>query len=237
MSDNTPDREDHPDEGQQREIARRNLEEEVIRQLKRRFWLAALVLTVLGYFGLKEIVRGVTETEIRAAQRAAILAEESAKKTTTATDAATQQAEAYSKSVGALQNEAVKVQQQFFAVKNQLEADRGNQKASLDRNALELQTRIARLDELVAKLAQDSQTSRQALDTYRKDLEKLTATAEAERKRFTENSQYSVVVYSTATTRDLANTAQLRLSELGFRASVADVTALRLNVIAAKITS
>jgi hypothetical protein len=211
------------DENRQREDVRQ-LTDEVVRNLRWRFWALSAVVTLLGYFGVKEIVRGVTETEIRAAQRAAIVAEESAKKTTTATDTATKQAEAYSETVGALRDEAAKVQQQFLAVKNQLEADRGNLKASVDRGDQELRARIGRLDELVTRLAQESQTSRQALETYRKDLQKLATTAEAERKRFADNSKYSVVVYSVAPTRDLATRAQALLSEIGYRVSVTDLT-------------
>jgi hypothetical protein len=58
---------------------------------------------------MKEIVRSVTESEIREAFRAAVVAGEAAKKATIATDDATKIAEAYGKTVGALQQQAVGV--------------------------------------------------------------------------------------------------------------------------------
>jgi len=199
------------------------LETSLVKRILRRFWIGAIIVPFLGYFGIKEIVRSVTDSEIRAAQRAAVVAEEAAKKATAVTEEAVKQTENYSKTVGVLQNEAKKVDAQFLEVKQRLDSESANLRAASEKTARDLVTRVARLEELVVRIAQESQASRQALETYKRDLDKLKLAAEAEQRRFAANSQYSVILYFLERTKDLAQKAQEKLAQEGFRTSITDL--------------
>src|SRR5207247_11158561 len=116
---------------------------EVIRQLRNRFWFVVLGIALLSYFSVKEIVRQVTETETRAALKAAVLAEDQAKKAATATEEATKITDVYGKSVGVLQQQAVGVQAQFATVATERAAERANLRASAERTRNNIETRLA----------------------------------------------------------------------------------------------
>ena len=214
-----------PSNGAERpdERAVERVEVEVLRRLRKKFWFFAAAVTLLSYFGVKEIVRQFADSEIRAAQRAAILAEEKANKAAVATDDATKITEAYGRTVGALQGQAVAVQAQFAELGQRIEAERVNLRVGAEKARTNVDARLSKLEELVGKVIQDTQASRQALEAYRSDIEKAKAAAAAEAKRFIENSQYAISVQFTPATKDLAGKVQDTLAKAGFKVAVGDL--------------
>jgi hypothetical protein len=164
-------------------------------------------------------VRTATDTEIRAAQKAANLAEEKGNRAGSAAEEAKRIIDGYGRTMGALQSDAARVQTQFLEMKQRLDAESANAKARADKGLKEATARLSRLEELVAKVSQDSQASRQAITSYKADLERIQTAAEAERKRFAENSEYSVVVAYTDKNRSAAEAATVMLTKAGFKAS------------------
>jgi hypothetical protein len=186
----------------------RKIEDEVIRRIRRKWWIVGALAVLVGFFGIKEIIRAGTESDIRAAQRAAILAEEKANRAATVTQEAATQTSNYSKTVGALQDDATKVQGQFIALRERLETESRSLQVRGERAQQDVAARLAKLEELVAKVAQDAQVSRQAVEAYRKDADKAKAAAEAESGRFAENARYDVTLFFTPETKDSAESAR-----------------------------
>ena len=77
----------------------------------------------------------------------------------------------------------------------------------------------------MARVAQDAQTSRQAVEAYRRDIEKIKAAAEVDAKRFVANSEYWVTIRFRPPTRELAERAQDILAKQGFKVGLLDVDA------------
>jgi len=170
-------------------------------------------------------VRSATEPEIRAAVKAAVVAEEKGKTAAQATEGAVKLSDAYAKNVMALQEQAVTVQAQFVALTQQLKAESTNLKARADKAQAASDIRLAKLEELVERVARDAQTSRQVLEAYRSDVEKLkTATAEQARL-FGANAEYAVSILYFPAKRDLAERAQDILSKVGFKTATANLPA------------
>jgi len=203
-----------------------NVEREVIRRLQIKFWFFAAAVVLLSYFGVKEIVRQVTDNEIRAAFRAAILAEDKAKKAADATEEATKLSAGYAKTVGTLQEDAARVQALFVALRQRVDSESSSLKARAEKTSGNVEARLSRLEDLVAKLAQDTQASRQAIEAYRRDSEKIKATVAADAKRFVENGQYAVNIQFTSATKQLAEKAQDILARSGFKVATSDIAQL-----------
>lgn len=202
----------------------RRLETEVMSRLKWRFWIGALVVALLGFFGVREMLRGFVDTEVKAAQRAAILAEESAKKATTATDEASKQTQSYIKTVETLQGEAQKVDAQFVAVRQRITADAKNAALRSEKDFSAAQQRLAALEALVKQIGEENEVTRRATADYAKKVATLENRIEREQKRFAENSAYTVWISFIPDKKSLALDIQSRLASAGFKAPLTEIT-------------
>lgn len=218
------------------------LQGELLSWGRRQFWLVSLIVGVLaigGYFGVANLVQstvrevvereaGQMRREAWEAAKAAALAQESTAKARTATEEATKRTEAYAETVGALQERAKQVDTQFLAVLQRLEAESANLRVAAAKDVKDVTARLARLEELVAKMARDSEASRQAVETYQKEVAALKAAAQAEASRFASNAAYRVTVYFNDSTRDLSAKAVEILAQAGFKTSSASVSVFDL---------
>jgi ABC-type transporter Mla subunit MlaD len=93
-----------------------------------------------------------------------------------------------------LQEQAGTVQPQFGQLTQQLKAESANLKAGAEKARSASDTRLARLEELVERVARDAQTSRQVIETYKSDIDKIKVAAAAEVQRFGANAEYTVSV-------------------------------------------
>lgn len=207
-----------------------DLQKELIQWAKNRFWIVTAIVIVLGYFGfsllIRETVRGLVEKEITDANRAAIIAKESATRASLATEEVTKQAQTYSKTVIGLQEKANQVDAQFISLRQKFEADSANVKAGAAREAKDIATRLARLETLVAEMAKQPQLSQEAVSAYQKEIAGLKEAAFAEGKKFGENSAYYVTVYYNEKTIALSTKVVEKLSQAGFKAASSSVGTL-----------
>lgn len=193
-----------------------------------------LIVAVVGYFGVSNVIEGTVrrlmdrevtnmERETREASKAAVLAQDSAAKAKAATEEATKQTEIYGSTVGALQERAKEVDAQFLGVKQRLDAESANIRASAAKDVKDITARLARLEKLVEKVAEESRASRQAVETYQKEVAEMKAASQAEGTRFAANAKYQVTVYFNEKTKDLSAKAVEKLTQAGFKASTLDL--------------
>jgi hypothetical protein len=199
------------------------LQQELLKWAKTRFWVVTAVVVLVGFLGsgllIRETVRTLVEKQIADANTAAIIAKEAATRAALATEEITKQAQTYVKTVTELQEKASQVDAQFVSVRQRLEAESANVKAGAAREAKDITTRLGRLESLVAGLAKQPQVDRQAVAAYQSDIVKLRESAFAEGKRFAENSTYFVSIYYNEKTAAIAPKVVEILTQAGFKAS------------------
>jgi hypothetical protein len=196
-----------------------DVQDELLRWIKHRFWVVALLLAVLGFFGVNQLARVFIEKELVKAQTEVLEAVKAAALAKKATDDAGTQTETYARTVGDLQSKAQAVDGQFLQVRQRIEEDSRNVKVGAQRDAQVLTDRVVRLEQLVGRVADASRASQEAVDAYRKDISAKQAAAQTEAKRFAENSEYRVTVYFGEIHKAVAARAVDTLAAAGFKAS------------------
>ena len=208
-----------------------DLQKELIQWAKKRFWIITAIVIVLGFFGssllIRETVRGLVEKEIEDANKAAIIARESATRAAIATEEVAKQAQTYAKTVIGLQEKASQVDTQFTSIRQRLEAETANVKADAARETKDIATRLTHLEKLVAGVVKQPQTSQQAVATYQKEIVELKEVAFNEGKKFGENSAYYVTVYYNEQTIALSAKIVEKLTQAGFKAASSSILTLR----------
>ncbi len=198
------------------------LQTDLLKWAKKRFWIITAIVVVFGVLGsgilIRETVRTLVDKQIAEANTAAILAKESATRATLATDEIIKHTQTYGKTVGVLQERATKVDAQFVAIQQRMEAESGNVKAGAARETKDIATRLARLESLVGGLAKQPQIPQKEVAAYEKEIAELKQAAFAEGKRFAENSDYYVTVYYNEKSTTLSTKVTEKLTEAGFKA-------------------
>ena len=184
---------------------------------RRRFWIGAVAVTIVGYFGVATLTTAIIRASTERAFVAAIEAEQQAKAAGTAVKRATEQADAYSETVAGLKTEAARAQLDLEGLRQRIQADTGNVKARAEQDVASITGRLRQLEEFVAKIAAASEAGRREIETYRSELTKLRTASQAERQRFVANSEYRVTIYYTEGTREAARKVQERLVQEGYR--------------------
>lgn len=226
----------------------RTLEEckaELLTWAKKRFWLLAVILSVVAFFGIKsligETVRTYVESELKTmkeardkAWRAGILAEDRAAAAMAAVAEADKQLSAYTKTISELQQEldalqksAQVVAEQYLVLQQGLDSETRNIRGLIDKDVNDVKVRLDRLDELVAKLAREPQAGRLEVKAYEEKAAIMRRETKKFDLRFTDNARYQVSVYFNERTKSLSDNALEKVTEAGFKASALDMAQVR----------
>lgn len=209
------------------------IEDELWVLLKRRAWILAVVLAIVGASGIWAVVhytvQQVADGPLKDLQKQLVQAEiqaESAKRAnataTTAAEQVTSNLNGLQGSVQTLREQAKSISDQFALVTQQIEASSKNAALRSQRDFNAAQERIAALETLVKRIAEDNAATRKATADYAKQVAALENKVEKEQKRFAENSAYSVSIFSSSNKRSLALDVQRLLAGAGFRAALVD---------------
>ncbi|MBW7989407.1 MAG: hypothetical protein FVQ84_05230 [Planctomycetes bacterium] len=201
---------------------------------KRRFWIVALVLAGVGYFGGSNLIEIALQKRVQheldrmrdvtqQTELAGRLAEERAEAATTTAREADEQAKAYTKTVSELQQEinslkksAQVITERYF----ELDGEAGNIRGIIVKDINGLRVRLESIEGFVAKLAKETAgASPDVLVTFEAEIKKVRRAAENLEKQFKENSQYRVNIYFTERTKDLSANVFEKLMEVGYKTS------------------
>lgn len=226
--------------------------DEILKWWKWRFSFVAFIFTLIlavgGFFGLKnligETVRGCVEGKLEKIDeilaktvRACILSEdrtvkagEAAEKATEAAKKADKEAKSYAEKICSLEKDvasmnemAERVTSQFFEMQQKLEGENRNIRSVFDKDVKDLKERLACLEELVTKIAQEPQAKTEALESYRRKEAARERETEELMRRFKENEKYYISVYFNDKTKYLCEKALKKLGEVGFKPSGVNV--------------
>jgi hypothetical protein len=205
------------------------LDDELRKLFKRRFWIITIIVAIAGVVGVPwaistfvqrtvEQVAGVPLKAIEKNMMQAELLTDRAKKD--ASDAMGAAAEAKSQ-VEALKGKAAGVEKEFGLVTERINAEAKNAALRSTQDFKANQDRIARLETLVKQIGDENEATRKAYADYKKEIDRITAETDRNQKRFAENSQYSVLInYYSSEQRPLAQQVQNVLANVGFKAAL-----------------
>jgi hypothetical protein len=192
------------------------VQEELIKWGKRRFWIVALASLAVGFIGMRTIVRDLASDELRAAIRASADADAAATAARDATTKARAGVEDYRKTVEELRGHAVDVDKTYkdFEIKLGARSENVREEARLSRDDLDGQ--IASIRTVVAGLL-TRVTSAEAARTFQAESANLQQTSKSRRATFSENSQFTIPLSYRKQRTPLTSDMSARLQKAGFK--------------------
>jgi hypothetical protein len=212
-----------------------------IRWAKRRCWLVALVIAVVGsfigvvgYFWVPPLigdtVKNLVENQLKrtteatsSAEVAALVARNLAQRASDKMNDAIEKANSYGEEVKALQTRAAELNQTFVVLRQQLEANTANLKELGRKDVEQIESRLAGLEKLVPDLSEVS-VKKDAFTAYKAELNAKITKTEKGKTEFQNNSEYMVVVNYRVWAKSFSENIVQKLSEKGFRATASLIT-------------
>jgi hypothetical protein len=198
------------------------MQDDVSRWAQSRFWLIALITVVVGFFGVRALVREMISTELRDATKAAATAQAAAEQARDVTKEVRAEAIDYRKTVDELKELATSVRSGLDELQTRIEAESSHAIASADLKISALSERFDELSATVQRLASDSKTATSALSDFKRRVVALGERTAEQQTDFEGNSHFRVtVVHHRETNRPSEGLGQAviaRLSAAGFRA-------------------
>jgi len=200
----------------------RELQDEILKWAQTRFWILAVVSVVIGFFGVRSLVREMLSSELKDAMRASAEANAAAAQGKDAVKEVRAEAARYSATVEELSTAARTVNEKFGELSSRIDAEGTRSVAAADLKISAIDLRLSELRGMVELLAKDSEGTRKALAEFearRRQAEQSVATTQAE---FDENSTFKVEVVGHgpgSQTEESALRIVDALSKVGFKAS------------------
>lgn len=200
----------------------RDLQKELVDWAQTRFWTLAVLIVLVGFFGIRALVREMIASELKEAARAAAQAEAAAEQTIAVTKQVRADADSYRGMVAELSDTATQVDERFKALDARISAEAAHAVASSDLQLSQLADHVEELSQVVKTLASESQENWAVLQKYDQRIKELDRTAVSKRAKFSENSQYLIEVVSHPANEesiDFADKLVKSLTTRGYRAS------------------
>ncbi|MBC8030410.1 MAG: hypothetical protein H7Z16_09885 [Pyrinomonadaceae bacterium] len=172
----------------------RDLQKELLEWAQTRFWIFAILTFLIGFFGVRALVREMISSELKEATRAAAQAEAAADHTREVTKDVRADADKYRETVAQLSETATRVDDRFKELDGRIAAEGAHAVASSELQLSQLAKRLDELSEVVKTAASESRESKEALRLYDARIAALKSESSDQRANFLENSQYSVMV-------------------------------------------
>lgn len=198
----------------------RDLQKDLLDWAQNRFWIIALLVILVGFFGVRAFVREMVSSELKEAYRAANQAEAATKQTIEALAKAQTAADKYSVTVSELSATATQVDERFKSLESQISAEGSHAVANSEMQVSLLSTKLEELGGVVKSLSMESERNRSLFQEYDQRMLELSRIENAEREEFAANSKYSVlVVYGAddSAAKEFKNELLTELTSWGYR--------------------
>lgn len=172
----------------------RDLQKELLDWAQTRFWIFAVLTFLIGFFGVRALVREIISSELKEATRAAAKADAAADHTREVTKDVRADADKYRETVASLSETATRVDDRFKELDARISAEGAHAVASSELQLAQLAKRLDELSEVVKTAASDSRESKEALRRYEARIATLNSESSNQKANFSENSQYKVSV-------------------------------------------
>ena len=187
-----------------------------------RFWILAVLSILVGFFGVRALVREMLAAELRDAMRASADAQAAASQGRDAIKDVRAEATKYKELVEALTTRAKDVDEKLQEFKSRIEAEGTRASAAADLKVAGLDQQLTEIRHMVSKLATESLTSQNSLREYEKTLGEVRQLAVANQAEFADNSEFRIIVVAHrpgSKSDKLASLIIDTLSRKGFKAS------------------
>ena len=172
----------------------RDLQKDILEWAQTRFWVVVFVTVLIGFFGVRALVREMIASELREATRATAQAQAAAEQTPRLTKEVRSDAEKYRLLVDELSSGAATVDQRFHEVSGRINPESDHSVAAADLKVAELTQQVNELSDVVKRLADESKSARELIHDYERRAADLGVAAASKRERFADNSKYDVLV-------------------------------------------
>lgn len=198
------------------------LRDEFLSWAQTRFWFASIALLIIGFFGIRGIIRELVSSELKDATKAGAAAEVAAVSAREATKKAHEKIEGLQETLTDLDSRAIEVDSRFREVLARLDAESKHVRQQSQDEIKLLTNRLDKLDELVTKTAATPSAS-DLVTKYQERKNELLAADRLHRSDFIKNSVYLMHVLVSNVKDDLATKIVDVLTSEGFKASVLEV--------------
>jgi hypothetical protein len=207
----------------------RDVEDSVTKWAQSRFWWIALFGLLVGFVGVRALVREMIATELREATKAAAAAMSAADHTREVTKEVRADAEKYrelvsgfTKSAQTAAKKVADMEVRLQQVDTRILAEGGHAIAAADRQIASLAEQLNELSEVVKHLSEASAPSQAVVQRYENAVQARDREAASGTAEFNRNAQYTVYVYHhgpDSLTQPIAKNVVAELAAIGFKAA------------------
>lgn len=198
------------------------LQDEILKWAQTRFWFIAIISVLVGFFGVRALVREMLAAEVKDAMRASVEAQAAATQGREAIKDVRSEASKYKDMMEELTTTARNVDEKFQEMKSRIDAESTRTSAGADLKITALDKQLVEIREIVLGLAKESARSRESLQEYERRLSEVRQSAASGQAEFEDNSRVRVIVVSHAPgskTQVFGAKISNALSQMGFKAS------------------
>lgn len=198
------------------------LQEEVLKWAQTRFWVIAIISVLIGFFGVRALVREMLAAEVKDAMRASAEAQVAATQGREAIKDVRSEASKYKDMVQELTATAKNVDEKFQEVKSRIDGEATRTSAAANLKITALDEQLVEIRDMVLGLARESARSKESLEEHERRLSEFRQSAASGQAKFEDNSRVRVVVVSHAPgskTQVFGAKVTNALSQMGFKAS------------------
>lgn len=170
------------------------LHDEIESWAKKRFWGIAIIVIVVGFFGVRSIVRDMIVTELHDARKATAIAEAASDHAKEVSKEVRKEAEAYRTVLEKISGRATEVSSQIDGLSATMKAEGLHAIETTRLDVKNMEAKLRELDKLVRGIASSSGASQKTLTSYDARLVELSRDASKSKAKFSKNADFRVMV-------------------------------------------
>lgn len=170
------------------------LHEELEAWAKKRLWMVAIIVLVLGFFGTRALVRDMVSSELREAMKATAIAETAAEQAKKVSKEVRSEADNHKTLLEEMSARAGKVSTEIDVLRSKIKAEGLHAIAKAQLEVESMASRLEELESLVRDVASTSQSNTGKIRSYQKRLSLLDRSTTKTKAQFERNSDFVVMV-------------------------------------------
>lgn len=190
---------------------------EIIESLQTKFWIFLLVAALVGFFGIRSLIREFVASELKDAIRAAADAQAATALAKDSVKELRSEAAKYRESVEAAQQTATNLHTKLEEIRSRIEAEGDRSVAAANIKIEGVQTQIdalkSMIDNIVDRQIPGSELPKQAAEILKRAKEKTSN----EEQEFSSRAGTQIAIAATGNASELGAALAARLSKLGYR--------------------
>lgn len=200
-----------------------DLEEEIMKWAQTRFWFIAIISLLIGFFGVRALVRDFVSAELKDAMRASAEAQAAAQSARESIKEVRLEATKYKDLVDTASSTAAAVNDKLQELKSRIDSEGARSVAASDLKVSAISEQIEGLRQTVRSLASDSERARDILKQADSRIAQVREAAKTSEAEFTSNANINVILvpHTDQLSKSLAAKISSSLTQRGFKVSQA----------------